>query len=93
MTRLALDTPEEIENIQIELLRQMPAWRKLALFCDLYEMGILLATSGLRARHPEASEAELKRRLADLLLGEDLALRVYGPFNPQETTWPPALSK
>jgi len=35
----------------------------------------------LRSRHPEASEKELHRRLADLLLGEDLALKVYGEIN------------
>lgn len=38
----------------------------------------VLALSGLRSRHPGASQAELRRRLADLLLGEDLALKVYG---------------
>jgi hypothetical protein len=38
-----------------------------------------LALSGLRQRHPEATPQEL-RRLADLLLGPDLAARAYGPF-------------
>ncbi|MCJ7623261.1 MAG: hypothetical protein MUO76_07140 [Anaerolineaceae bacterium] len=38
----------------------------------------LLALSGLRQRHPEASEGELHRRLASLLLGENLAREVYG---------------
>ncbi len=37
-----------------------------------------IALSGLRNRHPRASQAELRRRLADLLLGEELARRVYG---------------
>jgi hypothetical protein len=38
----------------------------------------LLALTGLRAQYPHASEAELRRRLAALLLGEELARRVYG---------------
>ena len=38
----------------------------------------LLALSGLRQRHPRASEEELRRRLASLLLGDNLARRVYG---------------
>jgi hypothetical protein len=40
----------------------------------------LLALAGLRQRHPRASQAELRRRLAGLLLGEDLAHKVYGEF-------------
>lgn len=43
-----------------------------------------LALSGLRARHPEATPQELRRRLADLLLGPDLAAQVYGPLRGQE---------
>ena len=39
------------------------------------------ALSGLRQRHPEASEDELRRRLAGLLIGEDLAVKVYGELD------------
>jgi hypothetical protein len=45
-----------------------------------------LAYQGLRQRHPAASEAELRRRLADLLLGEDLAQQVYGPLIAEESS-------
>jgi hypothetical protein len=38
----------------------------------------LLALAGLRSGFPHASEAELRRKLADWLLGEDLARKVYG---------------
>jgi hypothetical protein len=37
-----------------------------------------LALSGLRQRHPEASPETLRRMLADLILGEELAAKVYG---------------
>jgi len=37
-----------------------------------------LALAGLRSRFPDASEADLRRRLADLVLGEELARKVYG---------------
>ena len=37
-----------------------------------------LSLAGLRARHPEASEAELRRRFADIHLGPKLAAEVYG---------------
>lgn len=72
------DTSLEAERVQIELLRQMPAWRKLQMVAAMNQTVRTLALSGLRQRFPHASEAELQRRLADLLLGEELAARVYG---------------
>lgn len=38
----------------------------------------MLAITGLRSRFPTASEAELRLKLARLLLGEELADKVYG---------------
>ncbi len=42
-----------------------------------------LALQGLRARHPDADQAQLNRFLADLLLGPELAGRVYGAHPPE----------
>jgi len=72
------DTSVEVEQIQLELLRQVPAWRKFQMLAQLNQTAHTLALSGLRRRHPEATSAELRRRLAGLLLGEELAQRVYG---------------
>jgi hypothetical protein len=72
------DTRPAAERVQIELLRQAPAWRKLELLGQLNEMARDLALSGLRQRHPRASPDELKRLLADLILGPDLVARAYG---------------
>ncbi len=38
-----------------------------------------LALAGLRRRHPDATPEELRRCLADLVLGPELAAQVYGP--------------
>ena len=46
----------------------------------MYETVKQLASQGLRKRHPDCSDIELRRRLADLLLGDELAQQVYGPF-------------
>jgi hypothetical protein len=73
------DTHPDIERLQLDLLRQAPAWRKAQMLGEMYASMKQLALSGLRSRHPEASQMELQRRLADLLLGADLAERVYGP--------------
>jgi len=40
-----------------------------------------LAFMGLRSRYPNANETELRRRLAGLLLGEELARKVYGEMS------------
>ncbi|MBS1248816.1 MAG: hypothetical protein MAG431_00378 [Chloroflexi bacterium] len=76
------DTHPKMEALQIELLRKTPPWRKVEMLGQMYETTKQLALVGLRHRHPEASEAELRRRLADLLLGPQLAERVYGPLRP-----------
>jgi hypothetical protein len=78
MTALYPDTHPEMEALHIRLLREAPAWRKLEMLAQLNASARLLALSGLRQRFPEAGEGELRRRLADLLLGEELACRVYG---------------
>src|SRR5690606_14951036 len=74
------DTSPEAEAILFQLWREAPAWRKLQLMVCLNRSARQLALLGLRRRFPEASEAELQRRLASLLLGEELAARVYGPL-------------
>jgi hypothetical protein len=68
-----------MERFQLDLMRRAPAWRKAETLGEMYATMKQLALSGLRSRHPEASEVELQRRLANLLLTADLAERVYGP--------------
>ena len=80
MTTLSSDTHPEIEQLQIERLRQMPSWRKMALVGEMNRTVRTLALAGLRQRHPDDSPAQRRRRLADLLLGPDLAATVYGPL-------------
>lgn len=69
--------------MQIALLRRAPAWRKLEMLGQMNEAVRILTLSGLRQRYPQATHDELRRRLADLILGPDLAARVYGPL-PEE---------
>jgi hypothetical protein len=83
MATLSLDTDPEIEKLQIEGLRQMSPWRKLALVSDINRAVRCLALAGLRQRYPDDSPAQRWRRLADLILGPELAARAYGP-GPEE---------
>ena len=77
--QMNLDTTPEAEVVLVRLWRETPAWRKWELMEDLNRAGRLLALTGLRRRYPEAEPEELRRRLADLLLGPELAAEVYGP--------------
>ena len=74
------DTSPEAEAVLNNLLREAPAWRKLRALGQLNAMAKALALSGLRERYPQATEAELQRRLADRVLGRELAAEVYGPY-------------
>lgn len=83
MTALFSETSPEAEAVLIQLLPQAPSWRKLEMVDQLNQSVKLLALSGLRQRFPLDDDERIRRRLADLLLGEQLALRVYGPL-PRE---------
>lgn len=78
MTALYSDTHPKMEALQIKLLRQASPTRKMNMLAQLNASARLLALTGLRSQYPQAGDAELRRRLADLLLGEKLAQKVYG---------------
>ena len=78
MTALFSDTHPRMEALQIQLWRQASPTQKMNMLAQLNASARMLALTGLRQRFPQASEAELRRKLADLLLGEDLARKVYG---------------
>jgi hypothetical protein len=71
------DTHPKIEQMQIELIRKMPSWKKFAAVDDLNETVKTLAISGIKQRHPQATPAQVQRMLADILLGPELARKVY----------------
>ena len=77
MSLLYEDTTQEAENVLLEMIRRAPAWHRLQTLSQANSMARALMTSGLRRRYPCATEGELLRRLADLLLGPELASRAY----------------
>lgn len=84
MPCLFADTHPEMEALQVELLRHAPPWRKLEMVWQLNATLQLLMYIGLKARYPDDPPEKLRRRLADLLLGEQLAAKVYGPLPESE---------
>ncbi len=77
MTTIYSDTHPKMEALQIQLWRQASPTRKMHMLAQLNASAQMLAMTGLRSRFPQASEAELRRKLADVLLGKELAQKVY----------------
>jgi hypothetical protein len=78
MSALYSDTDPKMEALQIRLWREASPTKKMHMVAQLNAAGRLLAWTGLRSQFPQASESELHYRLAVLLLGEELARKVYG---------------
>jgi hypothetical protein len=85
MQTLSFDTHPDAEEVQLELLRRMPPWRKLELVDGMTQMVYSLLLAGLRERFPQATTEELRLELAKLVLGPSLAARAYGGATEQES--------
>jgi hypothetical protein len=72
------DTDPQMDALQVRLLREVPAWRKLDMLAQLNKSACLLALSGLRQRYPRAKDGELHRRLAALLLARNWRAKSMG---------------
>ena len=82
MKTLSSDTSPDAQRVHFELLRGASAGEKLRLTCDLIQTLRSLVLSDLCRRFPEASEAELRRRLISRLLSPEDVIRAYG-FDPK----------
>jgi len=83
MSALFPDTHPEAEAVLIRLLRDAPSWRKLEMVGQINEAVKIMMYIGLKERYPKDPPETIQRRMADLLLGADLAQKVYGPL-PEE---------
>jgi len=78
MSQLYTDTHPKMEALQIQVIRRMPAWKKISIVEGLNETVKTLAISGIKQRNPQATPEQIHRMLADLMLGAELAQKVYG---------------
>ncbi|MFH0938732.1 MAG: hypothetical protein V1899_05565 [Planctomycetota bacterium] len=83
MKPLLPDTHPEAEKVLIALLRKTPAWQKCQQVSSMIHACRQLSLVGLRIRYPDASEKELRRRLAALWLPRELVIKVYG-WDPEK---------
>jgi hypothetical protein len=70
-------SPEQMRRYH-ERLRAMEPWQRLRTAMALSSAVRELAAAGLRSRHPHASEAEIRVRLAVRLYGREAAVRLFG---------------
>ena len=79
------DTEPWAEAKLFDYWRGLETWEKADIVTDLCLAAEELSRAGLAARHPEASEEELRLRAACLRLGRDAVEQVLGgplPFEP-----------
>ena len=74
---LSRDTSADVERLQIEAWRRMSPLEKAGIMSQATSDALTLALSGIRQRHPGASERECFIRLAALQLGPTLVRQVY----------------
>ncbi len=77
VTTLYSDTHPKAEQMQIEIIRRMPSWKKFAIVDDLNETVRAFAISGIKQSHPNATREQIQRLLAERMLGVELARKVY----------------
>ncbi|HLO14954.1 MAG TPA: hypothetical protein VK206_08995 [Anaerolineales bacterium] len=77
MSALYSDTHPKMEQIQIEFIRRMPTWKKMGIVDGLNETVKTLAITGIKQRNPDATSEQVHRMLAELMLGSELARKVY----------------
>jgi hypothetical protein len=72
------DTDPVVGQLQIAMLRTMPPWRKLEQVALLTARTTALALADIHRHHPNASDRELRLRLASRRMDPDLLREAFG---------------
>jgi hypothetical protein len=72
-----LDTSPDAEKKQIEIFRRMGPEKRLRSAAHLSETCRILLEQGIRNRHPNYTEEQVKLAVIRCLLPEDLFLKAY----------------
>jgi hypothetical protein len=74
---LPLDTTPDAHAAQLEAYRRMEGRGRADVMFRLGEMTRRTTMAGIRRRHPEYDDVQVRLALARLLLGDDLVRRVW----------------
>lgn len=72
-----LDTTIDAERVQFEILRKMAPEERLRCACNLTQSVRKLLAQGVRSRHPEYGEEQIRLAVIRLILPESLFFAVY----------------
>jgi hypothetical protein len=72
-----LDTNSDAEKVQIEIFRRMEPQKRLESAALLSKTCRTLLAEGIRKRHPNYDEVQVRLAVIRCLLPEDLFLRAY----------------
>ena len=83
MKPLSLDTSIDAQQMHYELMRRVPAWKRLALAFELTEATRQLVLADILHRFPDASDREIRRRFIARVLSREDVISAYG-FDPRQ---------
>jgi hypothetical protein len=71
------DTTREAYLVQLAILRRLSPDRRLEIACRMTDALREIVAAGVRSRHPEYTEQQVKMGMIRLWLGEELFRKVY----------------
>jgi len=71
------DTSQAAHELQLRLYRSMRDERRAELALNMSDEARRVTSEGIRRRHPEYSEVEVRRALVALLYGRDAAAKLW----------------
>lgn len=76
-TWISDDTTPEAAAIQAEIWRRMPPERKHQIAAELSENVRQIAAQGVKSRHPDYTDAQIRLAVIKLAIGEQLFQEAY----------------
>jgi hypothetical protein len=73
----SLDTSPEVYQLQMELYRGMTPARRVELAVEMSEEIWEIAAEGVRARHPEYDETDVRWAVSRMRVGDELFRRAW----------------
>lgn len=81
-----LDTDSEVSDLVAECWRGLSPAQRLQLVTELTDAAEQLSLAGIRLRHPDATEEEVRLRAIAVRLGRELMVAAYD-WDPQIKGW------
>ena len=81
MKHLSSDTSPDAQRKHYEMMRSVPAWKRLALAFELTQATRRLILANLEHRFPKADQGEIRRRFIARVLPREDVIRAFG-FDP-----------